>query len=417
MKFLACISLILTIGAGQAMAADDTSPLLENGMSLHGPLTWGHTNAAHTQYQPPLFDGKDYALPTLLLAKTKAAGFDFIRLSVDPGPFIALKGKDADDLMQKLIGTVKSIRQQELDVLVDLHPIGMMEAYNAKALESHLFDDYVATLGRIVAELAKLDTKHIAIEPMNEPQSGWGFGGNARMQSMMERMYQAVRSQSKDMVVVITGGRGGSINGLLNLDATPFASDPNTRYSFHYYLPYILTHQGVIDKNAPPSKRAWLVTVGIPYPANANDKAAFWQTVQSRVNALPLTEAEKATLLGHTGKEVDEYFAHAGTREAIGEQFDKVAEWAAKYNIPARHMLLGEFGATQQGPSWPGNPAQTRAAWLSDVVKAAEARHFGWAMWSLLGAGPSHGMTLVKVDNPNALDPLTLQALGKSLYK
>ena len=82
---------------------------------------------------------------------------------------------------------------------------------------------------------------------MNEPQLGYDFLSQRRWQGMIKDLYQAVRAESPDMVVVVSGGRGGGLDGLLNLDPAPFAGDPQVRYSLHYYLPYIFSHQGVVS--------------------------------------------------------------------------------------------------------------------------------------------------------------------------
>ena len=52
-------------------------------------------------------------------------------------------------------------------------------------------------------------------------------------QGMMQRLYRAVRDESPDMTVILTGGRGGILEGLVELDPRPDAADPNVRYSFH----------------------------------------------------------------------------------------------------------------------------------------------------------------------------------------
>ena len=80
----------LTVGClvqpGPALAG----PPLKNGVALHGPMTWGRTNAAQTWYAWPVYTSPAYDVPTALLQKVKAAGFDYIRLSVDPGPFLGV---------------------------------------------------------------------------------------------------------------------------------------------------------------------------------------------------------------------------------------------------------------------------------------------------------------------------------------
>lgn len=393
------------------MAYGAEEPPLKNGVGLHGPLTWGRTDTKRTQYLQPVYGGPKYALPADLLKQTKEAGFDFIRLTIDPGPLLALEGSARDELDNYILDAVKRIRAQQLDVLVDFHPISMLPAYSPSQLESasrnELFDNYVAMVKRYAKLLAALDVSHIAIEPMNEPQLGYDNATINRWQSMMKRLYDAVRSESNDMVVVVTGGRGGSIEGLLNMDPSPFNS--HVRYSFHYYLPYIFTMQG----NEAPNLRIRGYTYGLPYPAKPEDFDNFWATVEERVNNAPkLTPKEKLVIL-HEGREKLEAYFKAANRDSISADFNRVSEWAQKNKIRPDQIFLGEFGVTQNGNTFKGASTEDRSRWLSDVREEAEKRGFHWAMWTLTGDSAS-GMTLTSVSNPRKLDVATLEALGKA---
>jgi endoglucanase len=104
---------------------------------------------------------------------------------------------------------------------VDFAPIRMVKAYAAEHLESDLFPAYADMIRRSARLLAGLGTEHIAIEPMNEPQSGYDPISRLRWQGMMKRLYDAVHAESPDMTVIVTGGRGGGLDGLLDLDPTP----------------------------------------------------------------------------------------------------------------------------------------------------------------------------------------------------
>ena len=89
-------------------------------------MTWGRGNAAQTWYAWPVYTSPAYDVPTALLQKVKAAGFDYIRLSVDPGPFLAFTGDKLNTLNQRLLTVVGQIRQAGLDVVIDFHPISMI---------------------------------------------------------------------------------------------------------------------------------------------------------------------------------------------------------------------------------------------------------------------------------------------------
>ena len=83
----------------------------------------------------------------------------------------------------------------------------------------------------------------------------------------MKRLYDAVRSESPDLTVIVTGGRGGGLEGLLDLNPTPFAGDTHALFSLHYYLPYVFSHAGVRSSNK--NARIWAFTTELTYPGES----------------------------------------------------------------------------------------------------------------------------------------------------
>ncbi len=142
---------VLAVPAWRAAIAGtaEASPPLATGVALHGPLTWGLTDPARTTYAWPLYEDARYDVPVDLLRQVRAAGFDFIRLTVDPGPLLALQGEKRDALDQRLLDVIGQIRSTGLDVLVDFAPIRMVKAYAAEHLESDLFPAYTAMIRRM----------------------------------------------------------------------------------------------------------------------------------------------------------------------------------------------------------------------------------------------------------------------------
>lgn len=380
---------------------------LLNGVSLHGPLTWGRTTG--NGYLAPVYDGPRYAVPVNLLAQARAAGFDFVRLTVDPGPLMALQGAGRDALDARILEVVRAIRAAGLDALVDFHPIGMVRDYSPAMIESSAFPRYLEAVRRTAALLK--GEPGVAMELMNEPQAGYNPAEIGRVQEMMEALFNAVRGEAPATTVVLSGGRGGGIEGLLNLNPAPFLGQGDVRFSFHYYQPFVFTHQGV--RNANPKSRIWAYAAGLAYPVTPAGFEAFWPAVERRVRADPTaTRAARDEALSLGRPQLEEYFDGGGTRDAISRDFERVARWAASRGIGKKQIFVGEFGATQQTKSTAGAASLHRARWLGHVREEADRRGFRWAMWNLNGVG-SMGMTLVSVDDPNALDRATLKALNK----
>src|SRR5580704_9744977 len=87
--FVMAVIVLAIIAAADGSAAKPvpvTGPPLKTGVSLGNVLTWGRANSTHTDYLWPVYEGREFTLPIGLLRKVKAYGFDFVRLTVDPGP-------------------------------------------------------------------------------------------------------------------------------------------------------------------------------------------------------------------------------------------------------------------------------------------------------------------------------------------
>ena len=176
----------------------------------------------------------------------------------------------------------------------------------------------------------------------------------------------------------------------------------------HYYLPYIFSHQGVVSPY--PTARIMAFTTGLPYPAKPDDMGPFWTLVKTRIEASNLTPDEKADVLSRGKQQIQDYFNGKGTRAGISADFDRVSQWAAKYQIDPAQIFVGEYGVTQKYPGHEAAAPADRARWLSDVRQEIEKRGFHWSLWSLTGVGPSGGMTLVSPTNPSQIDPVTARA-------
>lgn len=407
------VSVFLGPCSASSSLADQLAPPLRRGVGLHGPLTWGETNPERTAYVWPVYPSPKYDVPVALLREAKRAGLDFVRLSVDPGPLIAFGGDEARELDRRLSAAAGQIRALGFDVLVDLHPISEVKGYTAKEYEgegeSGLFPKYLEAVAR-VAHLLSADPAHLAIEPMNEPQLGYDASSRARWASMQRRLYDAVRAAAPDLTVVATGGRGGGLEGLLDLDPSLYR-DSGVRFSFHYYLPYEFTHQGVTFSSK--SSRLWPFVSGLPYPADPTQRDQIWGLVAKRIaDSTKLTGAEKDALLRDGRRQIEAYFAGGGSRASISRNFDLVSGWAQRHRIARNRIFLGEFGATQENPHLHGARPEDRIRWLSDVREEAESRGFGWSVWALSG---TWGMNLASVANPQEIDLPTAGALGLSV--
>lgn len=393
-------------------AADASEAAFRRGIGIHALLNWGAPDPARPgRYLARPFAGPDYDLPEALLRAVAAAGFDFARLTLDPGPFLQLTGADRDALDGLLVATVRRLQHLGLKVLVDCHPNTQVPAYDPQVLiagaDTPLFRSYVALVGRTARLLAGLGGPEVAFELMNEPPYGYDPETRRRWQGMAETLHAAARAGAPDMLLVLTGSHGGDREGLLALDPAPFRGS-RVLYSFHYYEPYIFTHQGVPDEGEAGRYREYLS--GIPYPADRVPARLVTARVEGAIDAdAGLDPGERVRLRRRAVAAIADYAREGPNRAMITRHFQQVSDWAGRHGIPGGRILLGEFGACRSYDNHRAADDASYRAWIGDVRQEAEARGFAWAIWALTGTG---GMALNDTDGGSALDPGSLCALG-----
>nr|WP_294502614.1 cellulase family glycosylhydrolase [uncultured Rhodopila sp.] len=297
------------------------------------------------------------------LADLRAAGFDFVRLAVDPA-IVATGAERAT-----LLGAIRRIQRQGFAVVVSPHPQGWrLEAEPAPLL---------AFWRSLAPELRALDQVRTLPEILNEPVFPGDPAGWATLQ---HAVLLDIRRWLPAATVVLTGQDWGSIDGLLAL--TP-EDDRNVLYSFHLYDPPELT---ALAAYRPGLDRAALAT--LPFPVDDPSRCA--------ATAATARDPATAGLMRY-------YCGFGWDAGRIGATLDRAASWARRHHVA---LLAGEFGATAAL-----NPA-ARLAWLKTVRDGLETRGIGWALW---GYDDVMGFAITPPPGLHPrLDPRVLSVLGLS---
>lgn len=289
------------------------------------------------------------------LSDLHTAGFDFVRLPVDP---------DSVDI-PTLIAAIRRIQRRGFAVVISLHP-----------QDWHLESDpgRLLRFWHVLAPaLRALDPARTVPEVVNEPVFPNDPDGWARLQ---HRVVTEIRIALPQSTIVLTGQDWGSIAGL---QALVPEKDSNVLYSFHFYDPVELTslaaYRSDVDRGA-------LAT--LPFPAG-NDCAQ---------RARRPADTATSDLIRY-------YCASHWDRGHLIAAIDRAARWAALYHV---HLIAGEFGATERL----NRPA--RLAWLETVRQAFEARGIGWTLW---GYDDIMGLAVGRpIPRRPLLDPGVMAALG-----
>ncbi len=288
-------------------------------------MNWAAVESAQPRrYSWPPFIGARYEVSDQLLQNLKVAGFDFIRLTVDPGPFLQFTERKRDALDRHLAGVLHHLLALGFGVIVDFHPNSQVPDYAPEKLvasvDDPLFLSYLAMIRRTARLLTMQRTSKLALELMNEPQYGWDAPTTERWQRMLELLHQGARAEAPDLLLVVTGARGGDATGLKALDPAPFAAS-NVLFSFHYYEPHDFTHQGVVSPN--PSASHWQFISGLPYPAKSGDVDRVWARVKDNILAdANLNAGDKTRALRQVRERISSYVATGFGRKDISDEFE-----------------------------------------------------------------------------------------------
>jgi hypothetical protein len=339
------------------------------------------------------------------LSALKHAGFETIRLPVDPAPFFVFEGQKREAVYKILFDAIHRIHGAGLKVIVDLHPNSRHPAWGQHAViagfDAPAFVAFNDAIGEMARRLAALDQNRVALELMNEPRLKCKGDQQAQWQQMLGRMIATARKSAPRLTLVVTGACVSSIEGLLALDPAVL-HDRNLIYTFHFYEPFSFTHQGA---SFIPWPDKYLDEV--PWPASKRPMEQVAARVDRNVERanLDLLAREKARI-GARANLAKYYASHAG-RGFIDKRFDQVADWARQHGVAPNRILIGEIGVLRKAGDRPGALCADRMRWLADVRGSAAKHGFAWSYFSYDGP-----FAIVATDQDHTLDADVLSALG-----
>ncbi len=225
-------------------------------------------------------------------------------------------------------------------------------------LDNHTFDVDASTDPNVdkvllpvwsqMAEHYKSRSTYLYYEILNEPH---GID-DARWMEIQRQVINAIRAIDGVHTIVVTGAGWGSYN---NLKALGRYRDDNLIYSFHFYDPFMFTHQGASWTN--PSM---VPLAGVPFPYGA-----------AAMPACP--ESLKGTWIESSLKA----YATDGTAAHVRQLLDIATEFQNTMHVP---IFCGEFGVYR-----PNSNAGQRVAWYKLVREYFAEKGIPWTMWDYQG--------------------------------
>jgi endoglucanase len=376
MVALAILTMLMPRAEGLAQSATQAGrpsvapPALRRGINLGDYLAYPSSPTW------PIFGGLRASTTDEELRRLRAVGFDFVRLSVEPSPFLDRSADQVRQLEQRLVSFVKRINAAGLRVMVTGWPRhettpGWRANDVVASVDSEAYRRYLGFLKRMIVVLQDIPLDQWVLEPINEPQSICQRTDGPDWTVVQRHLYAQLRNVAPRLTLVLTPSCWSSIRGLEHFDMAGY--DARTLVDWHYYDPFTFTHQ-----SATWTSDEWRKYIaGLSFPPSRTNKAAATDAsarlfMQRQPNGGPAGFQE-------TLRQIDVYVAENFGPERIAQDFAKVRAWADKQGLAPERVILGEFGAYRQPGSAKAPDDGSRARWHETIRSNAERLGFGWA--------------------------------------
>ena len=279
----------------------------------------------------------------------KALGCDVVRLPIhfETMSSGAPNYKIDPLLWETLDDVVKWAEELELYVIFDFHNNTANGTSTSKNIEK-----VVTAVWKQVSERYATSSKYICYEIYNEPHGidkiKWG--------KVQEKVIAEIRKQDTSHWIIVGGAEWNSFDALKSL---PNYKDDKIIYTFHFYDPFLFTHQGA----------SWTDLgriTGIPFPYQKEKMPSLPQKA---------TDAEK-WYLSDTGYN----YRQKGSVEAVSSFFDQYVKFSLQRNAP---VYCGEFGVYM-----PYANKDERTHWykiVTDLLTEREIPHTSWDYFGSFG--------------------------------
>jgi endoglucanase len=308
------------------------------------------------------------------IALIKSAGFDHVRLSVNPQPMMDAGHRrgGSEEYFGYLDAAVKMILDAGLAVEIDMHP---ESDFKARLKEDDFVERFADFWSMVAQHYSSWDRERVFFEILNEPEMRDAY----RWYGVEAKLAAAIRRGAPGHTIIAAGARWDNDDDLVFFEPLP---DANVVYVFHFYEPHIFTHQG-----ATWGEYYWHWLKGLHYPSSPENAAQVAAAVPEARDRL----------------KVIRYGQDHWDASRIEAEINQAAAWAKQRGVP---LICNEFGVFRNF-----SDPQDRAPWIRDVRTSLERHNVGWAMWDYSG---SFGVVTDRITGAK-LDEVTVRALGLNM--
>ena len=250
--------------------------------------------------------------------------------------------------------TIDPLFYDYLDQIIDwaeeleLHLILDNHSFEPAASTETDIGDILVPVWTQMAQHYKNRSTYLYYEVLNEPH---GIS-DTKWNQIQQTVIDAIRVVDQKHTIIIGPAGWNSYN---NLKFMPEYQDDNLIYTFHFYDPFLFTHQGASWTN--PSL---VPLAGVPFPYFAGD-----------IPACP-PELQNTWVRGNLAN-----YRNTETVERVKELIDIAGDFQTTLDVP---LFCGEFGVYM-----PNSNDECRLYWYSLVRSCLEQKGIAWTMWDYKG--------------------------------
>ena len=190
--------------------------------------------------------------------------------------------------------------------------------------------------------------KYIYFEILNEPNGITDAAWN----QIQGKVITAIRQVNKEHTIIVGPSNW---NNYQNLKSMPVYEDKNLIYTFHFYEPFLFTHQGA----------SWTT------PSMSSLKDVPFPYQKSKMPGFP------TQLKGTWVESAFNDYGRIGHIDYVKEQLSIAVKFAKERNVP---IYCGEFGVFASA-----SPEIDRTFWYEYIRKELESQKISWTIWDYHG--------------------------------
>jgi len=288
------------------------------------------------------------------------AGFKSLRLPIDLDLYVEeISGSGSsieltlhDDLFEILDSFEAWTRDSGLSLTIDYHQYDRSLDFG----DPESMDVAVAVWEAVAKHFADNPRQDLFFELLNEPElsvSG-AAPSQAEWTKLAEAMVAAIRKHDERRTLIF-----GDVEwyGIGPLSRREPLSDDNVIYAFHFYDPFIFTHQGASWANLG-------TTHDIPYPY-APER---WSEYSAELGFTPFMES---WILNDARN-----YYRTGNREALKNRIAIAKKWAVDHGVP---VICNEFGAYDAT-----SLLEDRVNYYTDLIGIFAELEIPWQHWFMI---------------------------------